>query len=168
MVGLGPGAPGLLTLAAWQVLENAGEVYLRTRQHPTVAHLPEGLTLHSFDALYEDAASFEGVYAAIVEQVLALGRRPQGVVYAVPGDPFVAEATAPEVARRARAEGLSLRVVAGVSFLEPSFAALGSDPFPHLALVDAFSLAAGHHPPFPPDAPALIAQIHSRGMAAEV
>ncbi len=112
--------------------------------------------------------SFEQVYEQIVQQVLELGRRPQGVLYAVPGHPFVAEATAPEILRRARTQGLPVRIVEGLSFLEPLFSALGLDPFPHLALVDALQLAAGHVPPFPPGVPALIAQIHSPVVASDV
>lgn len=168
LLGLGPGDPALLTRQAWEALESAAEIYLRTRQHPVVESLPSHLRLHSFDDLYESAETFEQVYEQIVQQVLELGRRPGGVIYAVPGHPFVAEATAPEIARRARSQGMSVRVVEGLSFLEPVFTALGLDPFPHLTLIDALQLAAGHVPPFPTGAPALIAQIHSRMVAADV
>jgi tetrapyrrole methylase family protein/MazG family protein len=168
ILGLGPGDPGLLTRQAWDVLQNAAEIQLRTRQHPVVDGLPPHIQLRSFDSLYESAESFEQVYEQIVEQVLALGRRPQGVLYAVPGHPFVAEATAPEIVRRARLEGIPVRVIEGLSFLEPAFTALGLDPFPHLALVDALQLAASHVPPFPPGVPALVAQIHSPVIASDV
>jgi tetrapyrrole methylase family protein/MazG family protein len=90
------------------------------------------------------------------------------VVYAVPGHPYVAEATCPEIARRARLEGIPVQVIEGLSFIEPTFTALGLDPLPHLAIVDALELANAHVPPFPPDAPALIAQIYSREVASEV
>ena len=168
LLGLGPGDPDLLTRQAWDWLNRIPEVYLRTEQHPVVAGFPSGLNIHSFDALYETAETFEQVYAQIVEQVLELGRRPGGVTYAVPGHPFVAEATAPEIARRAQLEGLPVRVIEGISFLEPVFSALEIDPFPHLALLDAFELAALHHPNFPPDMPALITQIHDSLSASAV
>lgn len=168
LLGLGPGDPNLLTRQAWELLQSLPEVYLRTRQHPVVPALPESLQVHAFDDLYEQEESFEAVYAAIVEQVLNLGRRPEGVVYAVPGHPYVAEATGPEIARRARQEDIPVRVVEGLSFLEPAFSALGIDPLPQTSLADALELAAGHVPPFPTDAPALVAQIHSRAVAADV
>ena len=168
LLGLGPGDPALLTRQAWQTLEDASEIYLRTRQHPTVAGFPESLQVHSFDDLYEQDESFEAVYNHIVERVLELGQRPEGVVYAVPGHPFVAEATGPEIARRASLMGIPLRVVEGLSFIEPTLSALGLDPFPHTALVDALELGSAHVPPFPPDAPALIAQIYSPMVASEV
>ncbi len=168
LLGLGPGDAGLLTRQAWEVLETAGEIYLRTDQHPVVRALPRNLQLHSFDDLYENGDTFEMVYRGIVERVLELGRRSQGVIYAVPGHPFVAEATGPEIARRAKEEGIPLRVIEGMSFIEPVFTALGIDPFPHTALVDGLELAAAHVPNFPPDAPALIAQLHSRSILSEV
>lgn len=168
LLGLGPGDPALLTRGAWEALQSASEVHLRTRQHPTVAAFPAGLAVHSFDSLYDSGASFESVYEQIVAQVLALGQRPEGVLYAVPGHPLVAEATGPEILRRARAAGLPVRILSGLSFIEGVVEALGVDPFPRTSLADAFDLAAGHVPPFPTDSPALVAQIHSRAMASEV
>ncbi len=168
LLGLGPGDPDLLTRQAWRWLESIPTVWVRTRQHPTVQGFPDGLQVHSFDELYESSGKFEEVYAAIVERVLEMGRQPGGVTYAVPGHPFVAEATCPEIARRAAEQGIAVRVIEGVSFLEPSFSALGADPFPHLALVDALELAGQHMPQFPPSQPALIAQIYSRAVASDV
>jgi tetrapyrrole methylase family protein/MazG family protein len=168
LLGLGPGNPDQLTREAWEILTTAEEVWLRTRQHPTIAALPASVVVHSFDELYEDGESFDQVYAAIVEKVLDLGRRPGGVIYAVPGHPFVAETTCPQIARLARDEGLAVRVADGLSFLEPAFSALGLDPFPRLTLFDAMELSTAHIPAFPPDTPVLIAQIYSRLVASEV
>ena len=168
IVGLGPGAPEQLTRQAWSWLEQCGEVWLRTEHHPTVAAFPADLTVHSFDEVYEHHEKFEAVYATIVERVLELGRRPEGVTYAVPGHPLVAEATGPEIIRRARAEGLAVRVIEGLSFLEPTFTAIGIDPFPNLALIDALELGMTLTPPFAPSQPVLIAQIYSREVAANV
>ncbi len=168
ILGLGPGDPGQLTRAAWDHIQSLGEITLRTRQHPTVSGFPTDLTIQSFDDLYESAESFEAVYAGIVDEVLRLGRRPQGVTYAVPGHPFVAEATGLEILRRARAEGLAVRVIDGISFLEPVFTALEIDPYPNLVLADALELGNLHTPGFPPNCPALIAQIYNRQTASEV
>ncbi|MBM4430468.1 MAG: hypothetical protein FJ026_09015, partial [Chloroflexi bacterium] len=93
IVGLGPGSPGLLTVEAWQVLREASEIYARTRQHPTVTSLPVSNLVHSFDEVYESAATFAEVYEEIATRVIALGRRAAGVIYAVPGHPLVGEAS---------------------------------------------------------------------------
>ncbi len=168
IVGLGPGEANLLTREAWDWLCQIPRVYVRTRHHPTVAGFPEGVEVVSFDDLYDQGEAFEQVYAGIVDEILRLGQQPGGVTYAVPGHPYVAEATSPEIARRARELGLEVRVVEGVSFLEPTFTALELDPYPRLALVDALELGPAHMPGFPPDTPALVAQIYSRQVAAEV
>jgi tetrapyrrole methylase family protein/MazG family protein len=168
ILGLGPGDASLLTRQAWDWLNRVDEIYLRTRQHPVVAGLPANLKIQSFDRLYEGGETFEAVYTQIVATVLELGKRPQGVTYAVPGHPLVAEATSPEILRQARQAGIQVQVIEGLSFLEPSCTALGIDPYPRLTLVDAMELADAHHPSFPPNCPALVAQIYSRLVASEV
>lgn len=168
IVGLGPGDPGLLTREAWDVLTAADEVWLRTLRHPTVAGLPDHLTLHAFDDLYESAGEFEAVYRAIAERVLQLGRRPQGVVYAVPGHPLVGESTVQRVLAAAQDAGLSVRIVEGLSFVEPALAFLGIDALAGLQICDGIELAARDHPPLNPDLPALVGQVYSRPLAADL
>jgi tetrapyrrole methylase family protein / MazG family protein len=168
LIGLGPGDPAMLTREAWDIISSVDEIHLRTCQHPTVASLPSTLKIRTFDSLYEHGESFEEVYDEIVAKVLELGQRPQGVLYGVPGDPFVAEATGPEIARRAKLLGIPVRIISGISFLEPVFAALGLDPYPRLLLMDAIELSQAHVAAFPPDMPLLIAQIYSKMVAAEV
>lgn len=168
LLGLGPGDGRTLTREAWEIIEDASEIYLRTLQHPAVADFPAGLKVHSFDHLYEKFDSFEEVYERIIGRILTLGCRSEGVIYAVPGHPFVAESTVPEIYRRAKNANIPLRICEGISFLEPTFSALGVDPYPNTALVDALTLMDKHHPPFSPDTPAVIAQIYDSYIAAEV
>ena len=170
IVGLGPGDPGLVTRAVWQVLSTASELYVRTDRHPTLAALPPGLAIHSFDSLYAVADDFATVYEQIAEQVLALGSRPEGVVYAVPGDPGVGEAAVKLIRERAAGRGLPVTVLSGVSFIEPACLALGLDPLaePGLQIVDAMLVAASHAPRLDPAWPALLPQCYSRSLASDV
>jgi tetrapyrrole methylase family protein/MazG family protein len=92
IVGLGPGDAGLITRQAWHLLSAADTVYLRTRRHPAVDGLPAHLRRHSFDDVYDTADDFAAVYRHIVDEVLRLGTAGD-VVYAVPGHPYVGEAT---------------------------------------------------------------------------
>jgi tetrapyrrole methylase family protein/MazG family protein len=161
VVGLGPGNPRLITREAWSVLEAAGTVYLRTATHPAVAGLPPEVELVSFDEYYERYSDFSDVYRAIIDRLSSLS---PGVVYAVPGDPSVGEATVQGL----REAGIKLRLIPGISFIEPSLAALGLDALDGLVIVDAIGLAAGHHPPFPPDLGALVCQLHSPFLAGEL
>jgi len=168
ILGLGPGGAELLTCRAWDLLVVADEVYLRTTRHPAVAGLPAHLALHSFDELYDRLDDFAEVYTTIAGRILELGRRPQGVLYAVPGHPLVGESSVAQILARAREEGLAVDLVDGLSFLEPCLCLLELDGLAGLQLADATDLAAAHHPPLDPDHPALIGQLYGRRLASEV
>jgi len=168
IIGLGPAGPELLTKQTLEWLSEIEEIYLRTVQHPAVAGLPKNLIVHSFDSYYEKYEKFEEVYSAIVDEVIRLAIQNGAVTYAVPGHPYVAESTSPEIVKRAKAEGIPVRVFEGLSFLEPTFTILGLDPFPNLVLIDAMELASSNFPQFPPSRPVIISQIYSRMIAAEV
>ena len=170
IVGLGPGDPDLLTRAAWDALSAASDVYLRTNQHPVVTALPAHLVVHSFDAEYARADEFADVYAEITRQVIALGSRPEGIVYAVPGDPAIGEATTWLIRAAAGEANIPVRVIHGVSFVEPACLALGLDPLEQdgLQVLDAMVAASSHVPPFDTSRPALLAQCYSRALASDV
>jgi len=168
IVGLGPGDPRHLTREAWDVLEEGPEIWLRTERHPTVASLPADLSVHAFDHLYEEADDFSQVYGAIVERVLELGRRPEGVIYGVPGHPLVGEATVSAVLSAVGPTGADVRIIEGLSFVEATLTALRMDALDGLQVFDAIELAARHHPPINPDVPALLGQLHSRALASRV
>jgi tetrapyrrole methylase family protein/MazG family protein len=168
VVGLGPGKEDLLTRAAWRAFEEADEIYLRTLDHPLADFLGQMASLNSFDELYEKEPDFESVYSMIVEELLLLGRRAQGVVYAVPGDPLVGEATVTALLGQAAEAGLPVVLIHGLSFIEPCLELLEYDALEGLHVCDALDLARRHHPPFPPDTPALISQLYSRLVASEV
>ena len=92
ILGLGPGHIDDLSRRAWRTLENARLVYLRTAQHPCVPDLPKSPEYRSFDDVYESTADFNVIYTTIIERVLEAAKVGD-VVYAVPGDPLVAEST---------------------------------------------------------------------------
>lgn len=193
LLGLGPGNPNLLTREAWQILSESKTVHLRTRRHPTVAGLPPHLSLIDFDDVYDAGDAFEIVYARIVDAVMAAAMQGD-VVYAVPGHPLVGEATTPLILQRAAQTNIPTRIVAGLSFIEPTLEILNDeflilnrapasarsiqnskfkihnlvDPLNGLQLGDALEIATLHHPPLNPDKPALIAQVYSRAVASDV
>jgi tetrapyrrole methylase family protein/MazG family protein len=157
-----------LTREAWSLLVEAEQVYLRTERHPTVQGLPKELVLHSFDHLYDQSESFEQLYGKIAEEVVRLGQRPQGVMYAVPGHPLVGEATVTRILKLAEQVGVPVRIVNGISFVLPVLACLGVDALSGLQIADATELAARYHPPFNPDVPAVVGQLYNREIASDV
>lgn len=168
IVGLGPGGADLVTRQAWDLLTAAEQIYLRTTQHPAVAELPDGLRCVSFDHLYEEAHNFSAVYTEIASQLLKMARKGQSVVYAVPGDPTVAEASVGAIREGAKSQAIAVRVLPGVSFVEPTLAALEVDALNGLQLFDAISLAGYNHPPVNPDFPVLLGQVYSRLLANDL
>lgn len=170
IVGLGPGGADLWTEAARKIVTTVKEVWLRTARHPGVETLRQAGTAqtHSFDAWYEEATDFDSLYDRIADHIVKLGAREGGVVYAVPGNPAVGEATVPRIRSRAAEAGLPVAIVPGLSFIEPTLAALGIDALDGLQIADAAGLTAMHHPPLDPDRPALVAQLYSRRQAAQV
>lgn len=168
IVGLGPGARGDLTLAAWEALVQSPRVLLRTRRHPCVEEIPFAGEVSDCDDLYEKHAEFADVYAAIVERVCEMGSLPGGVVYAVPGHPWVGEATTPRILERARSSELSVQVIGGLSFVEPSFAAVDVDLMDGAQVVDAMILAREYFPRVDPGLPLLVAQVYANWLAADL
>lgn len=168
IVGLGPAGAEYLTREAWAHLEQCGEIWLRTKFHPAVAGLPEGLTVRSFDETYDSNEDIGTVLETIVQRVLELGKREQGVTYGVPGSPFVAEETVSEILKGVERSGITIRLIDGVSFIEPVCSALGIDPHPQMVLADALHLAGLEVPSFPPTIPALISQLDSSFEASEL
>ncbi len=163
VVGLGPAGTDLLGNDVAARLEAArGRAYLRTARHPAAAPFAG---LPAFDHLYETAATFEEVYAGIVEALVAAAAEaaPEPVVYAVPGSPLVAERSVELL----RADGrVEVTVLPALSFLDLAWAALGIDPLAEaVRLVDAgaFGGVAAHG-----GGPFLVAQCWSRHQLSEV
>ncbi|MBN1427879.1 MAG: nucleoside triphosphate pyrophosphohydrolase [Anaerolineae bacterium] len=168
VVGIGPGDPGQVTRQAWDILSQTQDVYLRTRVHPTVPHLPVGPVYHSFDDLYEQADDFAQVYETIVDRLVMLASDGQDVVYAVPGDPMVGEGTVTRLLAVCGMKDIGVRVIHGLSFIEPSLAALGIDGIAGMQLLDATDFVTAYHPQINPDRGALVAQVYSRQLASDV
>jgi tetrapyrrole methylase family protein/MazG family protein len=172
LLGLGPGDIDDLSRRAWRTLKAARKVILRTAQHTCVPDLPqvdgeEPIHYQSCDDLYEMIPEFKNVYTAIVERVLTAARAGD-VVYAVPGDPMVGESTVPRLLEAAKAEHIPVEIVNGISFVEPVLRVVGHDALDGLQILDGIAVAALHHPPINPDYPALLGQVYSRTVAANV
>ncbi len=122
VVGLGPAGPDLLTEAAARAIDRIPQRYVRTARHPAAGAVPDA---HSFDDVYERAASIDEVYAEIVDALAEAAAASGEVLYAVPGSPLVAERTV-ELLRAD--ERVDVDVVPGLSFLDVAWTRLGVDP----------------------------------------
>ena len=149
---------------AWETLEEADRVIVRTMQHPAARDLAEVRSVEACDDLYEAAEDFEEVYRGIAERVLAAGSDGP-VVYAVPGHPAVAERTVGLIRDRAAGAGVSVRVIGSPSFFDAVLGELEVDPFDDgLELLDARNLPT----PMLLRRPAVIAQVDTPLVAGEL
>ena len=140
IVGLGPGPADLLTREAYQVLDATEDLYVRTLHHPVVPTLPRRITITSFDDLADEASQDCLIDQNIADRVSVLARRPEGVVYAVPGSPMDGGSVRELIDKAASLE-IPVRLVAGISLLDLAFQSLRLDPRERgLQLVDALSI----------------------------
>lgn len=144
VVGLGPGPYNLLTREAAHLLEQAPRVWVRTARHPTVQQFPPTVRWESLDYVYERCQSFESLYQELASEVVAIARREGGALYAVPGDPSVAEDPVQEIWRLAGEQGIEVEIVPGVSFLEVGLAAAHATLSGGLQLLDAQHAASAN------------------------
>lgn len=165
IVGLGPGYAGHIPLSVWEVLKNNPRIFLRTEQHPVTPWLKEqGISFQTFDPFYENSRDFSEVYRKIASAVLKEAAAAP-LVYAVPGNPLVAEETVEIILRRAGDLGLEVEILPAMSFLDALYVALGLNPAEGLTVLDGLRL--GEQKPNPRVGNVVI-QVYSRLVASEV
>lgn len=153
VVGLGPGPLDAVTNETLKTIESIPVRFLRTTRHPS-AQLVQGAT--SFDSLYDSLDTFDAVYAAIVEQLVAAAQTHGHVLYAVPGSPFVLESSVKQLLADDR---VTVDALPALSFLDIAWQMLGIDPVEAgVRLIDGHRFgveAAGERGPL------LVAQVHA-------
>lgn len=161
VVGLGPSDAQLLTQRTLELLRDAPVVRLRTRVHPAASPFIDVL---SYDEWYESAESFDVLYQAICDDLVALaqGSPTSEVVYAVPGSPVVAERTVELLRLR---HDVTTVCEPAVSVIDLACAALGRDPMSSgLRVIDAL----GSIEPLRGPGPLLVLQAYSREVLASL
>ncbi|MBE0449405.1 MAG: nucleoside triphosphate pyrophosphohydrolase [Clostridia bacterium] len=140
IVGMGPGSETFLTMEAYKILLDSDCVHLRTERHPIVQTLKDqGMVYKSYDELYESSEVFDDVYYSISDSIFD-HCEIKDVVYAVPGNPFVAEKTVSIILERAKNEGVEVKIVHGVSFIDAILTSLRYDPVVGVSILDALDL----------------------------
>lgn len=140
IVGLGPGSIGYLTMDVYALLTEAPLVYLRTERHPVVETLKsKGMVYESFDSVYEKAETFDETYDTIARAIIEK-LETEEVIYAVPGNPFVAESTVSKLMTASESMGFEVEIYHGASFLDALITTLHYDPVNGLTVKDALKV----------------------------
>ncbi|MEW5784318.1 MAG: nucleoside triphosphate pyrophosphohydrolase [Bacillota bacterium] len=163
VIGLGPGELGQVTASAWEALLEGQPLYFRTGRHPVARYLDrQGIRFRTFDHLYQRTVSFEEVYRLISAKLIGATARRHTIFYAVPGHPMVGEASVEQLVQLAPRRGIAVKIIPGLSFLEPVLTALQIDLLDGVTVMDALNLGSlkePHHRHL------LIAQIFNRSVA---
>ncbi|MEW6173198.1 MAG: nucleoside triphosphate pyrophosphohydrolase [Bacillota bacterium] len=167
--GLGPGGREAVPVGVMEILRQTGIKFLRTGQHPVAPLLQEeGISFTTFDHYYEEESSLHAVCQRIAAAVLEAARGSEEktpVVYAVPGHPLVAEEPSRLIIEKAESEGLRVRVLPAMSFLEAIYVSLRLDPVRGMNILDGLELdPKGVYPALP----VIVIQVLNQPIASEV
>ena len=151
-------------MATLEAIDRCQVRFVRTTQHPTADLVGPA---QSFDELYERADTFDDVYEAIVERLVAAATEAEAdglqTLYAVPGSPLVLERT---VRLLRQDDRVQLELIPAISFLDEVWSRLGVDP-----VDDGIRLVDGHR--FAEQAvgekgPMLVAHTHAQWVLSEM
>ena len=165
VAALGPDDGGMLTFAAYEAMERAGHLVLRTERHGVADMLKaRGVAFTTLDALYEQTEDFDELCAYAAKRLIAMAREHGGLCYAV-SEP-VSDATVRTLAKNLP-QDLALQVIGGVPLAANAAAAAlayGVDT-ENLRTLTALSLEE-YRPEG--DCPQVITEIDNRYLASDV
>ncbi len=139
VVGLGPGSTGSLTLDAVEIITGKGPHFLRTEKHPAVEYFRKNnISYTALDDYYETGDTFEEVYESIAKRMMEEAKIHGSINYYVPGNPMVAEKTVRLLLENSG--DTRVKLVSGMSFIEPLLEATGIDPVEGLTILDGSDL----------------------------
>ena len=161
VIGLGPGDLDRVPETVRAILlDSDNRVIAWTRHHPAAEQLAQLREVTFCDDLYEASDSFDDVYAAIADRVMASSAEG-AVVYAVPGSPMVGEFAV----RKLMESGAGIEVIPAESFIDAILATVAYDP-----LDRGLQVLNGHGLPVPLvlDKPTIIAHLDRPEVLADV
>jgi tetrapyrrole methylase family protein/MazG family protein len=161
ITGLGPGDLARIPGPVLDILlDPARTLIVRTVNHPAAVQLAERREVIFCDDLYETFVTFESVYSAIADRVLAAANHGP-VVYAVPGGPAVGEFAVRQIVDR----GSDVEVLHAETFVDAILAEVGYDPFD-----GGLQILNGHELPFPlvVDKPTIVGHLDRPEVLADV
>lgn len=147
-----------MTRQADAALRSGTSVLLRTRHHPAVGELDPNGKWESCDDLYGAGAAFDDVYGAIVLRVQEL-LRTGNLVYAVPGNPLVAERTVELLLTELPGDTVS--IIPALSYVDLAAVTLRRT-------LDDLQICDAHEFRISPGRDALIAQVHDRDTVSAI
>jgi tetrapyrrole methylase family protein/MazG family protein len=140
IIGLGPGPKKLLTLEAYELLNNINEVHFRTIEHPVAKELiDEGIRYKSFDDLYDQYENFDELYQAIAADLIKTAKNEGKVFYAVPGHSNLYDESVKYIYNLAD-EAIEIKTIYGASVHEVALNAINASVTDDLLVTNALDV----------------------------
>ena len=161
VTGLGPGSLERVPSPVRDLLlDPVRTLIVRTADHPAASELAGLREVVFCDDLYEEADTFDAVYTAIAERVVAASADGP-VIYAVPGSPAIGEFAVRKILESAP----DSEVIASESFVDAVLGEVGYDP-----LDRGLQILNGHDLPDPLvlDKPTIIGHLDRSEVFADV
>lgn len=161
IVGMGPGPVRQLTIEAREALLEATEIFFRFSAHPVCHWLQEeGRDCVCFDYLYaQPGIRYENIYRTINLALVKVAKKQGRSVYALPGNPAVFEKTTRWLKKLAGDEGVEVKTIVGMSFLEPLYLELDLDPEEGVQVLNASAFSHYGEYPFTEKLGLIIGQV---------
>ena len=160
LMGLGDGTAIGLTREARDWLAQIDGLFLRTENLAMVHHLSTSHTLVAFDELLISVPSNPNDLDQLVDRIFSAALAQNGVTYAVPGHPLIADLTCSRIIQRANEASIPVHVIAGNTLLD---AAMQNLPLAFAAsqitMVDALDLQVNGCHSFSSSQPVLILNV---------
>lgn len=166
IIGLGASTEKHLTIETIEILKDTSKkLYLRTDIHPIIEYLKkEEIKYKSFDYLYKKSDTFDEIYEELVKELINASQK-EDIIYAVPGNPFVAEDSVSMLVKIAKEKNIDVKIFPALSYLDVVHSVLGIDSFENLLIIDSINLRASH---LRRSIPTLLIQLYSQHVASEV
>lgn len=140
VIGLGPARRRGLTAEARRHLKSRRPLYFRTLKHPAARYYAGRREAGSFDELCGQGGDGSRADRAIALALLKAACRHKRICYAVPGHPLIGEGSVKKLLRLAPQQGIRVKIVPAMGFLEPLLSALQIDPLEGVRVVGAPAL----------------------------
>ncbi len=140
VIGLGTGHRKHLTREAWHYLNSRLPLYFRTGHHPVAQYYINRGKGRSFDGLNDQCSFSQKKERPIIRRLLSAVRKHGQICYAVPGHPLVGEAAVKHLLKLSVSLGIKIKIIPGLSFIEPLLKVLKIDKMDGIRLINARSI----------------------------
>lgn len=137
VVGIGPGDVNLLTLEAYEKLNESTKLIFKTAQHPVYDYFEsKGKALENLDRFYDECADFDSLNSEI-KMYLEKQSEKGNIIYCVLGNPSEDD----EIAIEWLNEGADIDIISGISYVSYAGNYVEMDPNLPMIVNNIFDLS---------------------------